>query len=729
MANERLQEADRIQIEGRWYVLATAARFEEQPQALKRDDMFALFDRFGDIVPWERGEHGLYTQDTRFVSHLELLLNGARPLHLNSSVKDDGSALIVELMNADLRRDGEVTLPKGSVHILRRKLLCDGVCHEQVRLTHHGAEPVELDVELRLDADYADLFEVRGIRRERHGRRLPSKVTGSTLTFGYEGLDGRRRRTLVRFDPRPAQLRAGVAHFTLRLEPGDQASLRWQIACEVAGAVAPEALGHDEVWRRQEERMQRAATGRCRVRSSNPMMDRWLERSASDLDMLTTALPTGPFPFAGVPWYSTTFGRDALITAHQCLWLRPELARGALAFLAQTQAQAEDPSVDAEPGKILHEARNSEMAATREVPFGRYYGSIDATPLFVVLAAAYWRRTADRECLESLWPHVCAALQWIERYGDRDGDGFIEYARRSADGLIQQGWKDSHDSVFHADGRMAQPPIALCEVQGYVYAAKRGGADLADAVGEPEFAARWRAEAARLQQQFVRDFWDEELGLYALALDGAKQPCLVAASNAGHALWSGIAAPEHAARMAGRYLERDMFTGWGVRTVGAHQARYNPMSYHNGSIWPHDNAMLCEGLARYGHADAALELLEASFDTTLHFEGARLPELYCGFQRRSGEGPTRYPVACSPQAWAAGAVFMLLQACLGMEVDASARLLSFDHASLPAFLDHLRIDNLAVGDATVNLHIERQRLGVRVDVIRREGVVEVRSVR
>ena len=728
MANQRLNEPDRIQIEGRWYVLATAASFEEQPQVLKRDEMFALFDRFGDIVPWERGEHGLYTQDTRFVSHLELLLNGARPLHLNTSVKDDGSALIVELMNPDLRRDGEVTLAKGSVHVLRRKLLCDGACHEQVRLTHHGLEPVELELELRLDADYADLFEVRGIQRARHGRRLPCEVADSTLAFGYDGLDGRRRRTLLRFDPRPDQLRAGAAHFTVRLQPGEQANLRWQIVCEVSGAIAPQALGHDEVWRRQEERLQRTASGRCRVRSTNPMMDRWLERSASDLDMLTTALPTGPFPFAGVPWYCTTFGRDALITAHQCLWLRPELARGALAFLAQTQAVAEDPARDAEPGKILHEARNSEMAATREIPFGRYYGSIDATPLFVVLAAAYWRRTGDRAFVQQLWPHVAAALQWIDRYGDRDGDGLVEYARRSADGLIQQGWKDSHDSVFHADGRMAAPPIALCEVQGYVYAAKLGGAALAEVVGKLALATRWRDEAEALQQQFVERFWSEELGLYAIALDGDKQPCLVASSNAGHALWTGIAAPEHAARMAQRYLERDLFSGWGVRTLAAHQARYNPMSYHNGSVWPHDNALLCEGLARYGHADAALEILSATFDSTLHFEGARLPELYCGFQRRSGEGPTRYPVACSPQAWASSTVYGMLAGCLGLEIDAAACEVRLRTPRLPAFVDRLQIDGLAVGAGHVDLVLQRYRDSVGVDVTERAGKVQVSVV-
>ena len=718
----------RIQVEGRWYVLATSARAEGQLQTLKRDDMFALFDRYGDIAPWEGGQQGLFVQDTRFLSRLELLCNGARPLHLNTTVKDDGCALSVELMNPDLQRDGRVVLPKSSVHILRRKLLWDGACHEQVRFTHHGDEPVELEVELRLDADFIDVFELRGVRRARHGESRPPQADGATLTFGYHGLDGRSRRTVVRFDPPPAHSGPGWARFVVPLVPGEQSGLHWQIACEAPDVPAAPMLSHEDAWRRHGEHLQRTHAGRCHVKSSNPMVDRWLDRSASDLDMLTTALPSGPFPYAGVPWYSTTFGRDALLTAYQCLWLRPELARGALAFLAATQATKEDASTDAEPGKILHEARNSEMAATREVPFGRYYGSVDATPLFVVLAAAYWRRTGDWDFIRTLWPYVEAALQWIERHGDRDGDGFVEYARRSGDGLVQQGWKDSQDSVFHADARMAPAPIALCEVQGYVYAAKLGAADVAAALGDLDAAARWLHDAQTLKERFQQRYWCDDLGLYALALDGDKQACRVATSNAGHALWAGIAAPEHAARIAQRLLERDMFSGWGVRTLGAGTAHYNPMSYHNGSVWPHDNALICEGLARYGHADAALAVLRAAFDSTLHFEGGRLPELYCGFQRRDGEGPTRYPVACSPQAWASAAVFGMLGGCLGFEFDAGAHQLRLRSPRLPAFVEWLRIDRLRVGEAQVDLLLQRYRDSVGVDVTQRHGDVEVSVV-
>jgi glycogen debranching enzyme len=399
-----------------------------------------------------------------------------------------------------------------------------------------------------------------------------------------------------------------------------------------------------------------------------------------------------------------------------------------LAFLAAAQATEEDAATDAEPGKILHEARSSEMALTREVPFARYYGSVDATPLFVVLAAGYWRRTGDLDFVRALWPNIVAALQWIERYGDSDGDGFVEYARRSGDGLIQQGWKDSHDSVFHADGRMAAAPIALCEVQGYVHAAKQGAADLAEALGDALAARHWRDQALVLKQRFQERFWCEDLGLYALALDGEKAACRVAASNAAHALWAGIAAPEHARRIAKRLLEPDLFSGWGVRTLATGERRYNPMSYHHGSIWPHDNALACEGLARYGHADAALALQIAAFDCSLHFEGARLPELFCGFPRRAGEGPTHYPVACAPQAWAAGTVFGMLASCLGLEFDAARRRLRLRSPRLPAFVDWLRIEGLAVGEGRVDLQLQRYRESVGVDVTRREGPLEVAVV-
>jgi glycogen debranching enzyme len=465
------------------------------------------------------------------------------------------------------------------------------------------------------------------------------------------------------------------------------------------------------------------------VESSSERFNQWVRRSMADLRMLVSDTPYGPYPYAGVPWFSTPFGRDGIITALQTLWVNPRIARGVLEYLAARQADRIDEANDAEPGKILHETRSSEMARLHEVPFGQYYGSVDSTPLFVLLAGAYYERTGDLPFLRIIWPHVERALDWIDRYGDRDGDGFVEYARQSSVGLIQQGWKDSQDSVFHADGSLADPPIALCEVQAYVYDARVRAAKLADALGEVALGDRLRHRAQQLRAAFEERFWCEPEGTYALALDGHKQPCRVRTSNAGQCLFGGIASPERARRVADSLMGNDMFSGWGIRTLSAVESRYNPMSYHNGSIWPHDNGLITAGFSRYRFDDLIGAPFGGLFDASEGMDGHRLPELFCGFHRRSADGPTSYPVACSPQAWASGVVFHLIQSCLRLSIDVAHARLCVDHAILPPFVTYIRLLNLELPFGQADLLFEQHPLDVGVTVLRKTGDFELHVIR
>ncbi|OGB21214.1 MAG: amylo-alpha-1,6-glucosidase [Burkholderiales bacterium RIFCSPLOWO2_02_FULL_57_36] len=718
----------KIQLDEQWYILATSSPADERRRVLKHNDLFALLDRFGDIQPIGMAEEGLYCGDTRFLSHHELLIDGVRPMFLNSTVKDDNGLLIVELMNPDLHVDGKNKIDKGLLHIFRAKLLWNNTCHEHVRIVNFGMEEINTCLSLEFGADYADIFEVRGFRRDKRGEFMPVQTGDSELLLGYRGRDNAVRKTRITFDPVPDHLNANRAEFKLALPPKGEAHVYATIRCEADSHEAPAASGADNYFSALTQST--AATGsllnnRCKISTSNAMVNHWLDRSASDLVMLTSTLPEGDYPYAGVPWYSTTFGRDGILTARECLWIDPSLAKGVLTFLSATQATEEDASRDAEPGKILHEARRGELAALDEIPFRRYYGTVDATPLFVGLAGAYFERTGDLEFIRSIWPNIQRALHWIDHYGDSDGDGFVEYRRHSDTGLEQQGWKDSHDSIFHRDGEFAKAPIALCEVQGYVYEAKLRAARLAELLGDNALAQQLKDAAQLLKKNFNEAFWCEEIGTYAIALDGDKRQCAVSSSNAGHALWTGIASQEHAEKVADQLLSEDLFCGWGIRTISSKEVRYNPMAYHNGSVWPHDNALIAKGMAGYGFTGKAMRIFTGLFDTSQFVDQHRLPELFCGFCKRPGEGPTLYPVACSPQAWAAASVYYLLQACLGLSFDPEKSEIRFRHPQLPPFLETVEIKDLAIGGGTVDLRLQRYPNNVGINVVRKEGNAEV----
>jgi glycogen debranching enzyme len=610
--------------------------------------------------------------------------------------------------------------------VFRSKILWDKACHERLRIHNYGRVAVDFVLSIEFDADFADIFELRGMHREHRGRRLEPEITDDGLVLAYEGLDKRLRRTRIMFDPKPSRVTKSVVSCQVHLEPGENADYQWAIACEVDGHSHGASESYEKIMHDATAALERTRAQEPQVFAKNEQFNDLLNRSLADLHMMRTETRYGPYPYAGVPWFSTVFGRDGIITALQCLWFDPSLARGVLAYLAANQADAEKPEQDAQPGKVLHEVRNDEMAVMDEVPFRRYYGSIDATPLFVILAGAYYKRTGDRAFVESIWSNVQRALEWIDRYGDADGDGFVEYSRRSKHGLIHQGWKDSQDSVFHSDGTLAEAPIALCEVQGYVYAAKLAASSLALLLGDGTAARKLKDQAENLRRRFEEIFWCEDISTYALALDGSKRPCRVRTSNAGHCLFAGIATEEHAHRVATTLTDETSFSGWGIRTVATCEARYNPMSYHNGSIWPHDNSLIGSGFARYDLKGSAAMVLAGLMDASIFFDLHRLPELFCGFPRRPGESPTLYPVACAPQAWASGAVFLLLEACLGLDVFAPERRLVFSKPFLPQFLPQISIRDLKIGDASVDLLLTRHDEGdVGVNVLRRNGTLDV----
>jgi glycogen debranching enzyme len=678
---------------------AAPERAVQHAFVLKEGDTYFVMDAHGDVGG---GVDGLFHDDTRMLSSFVLRLDGARPSLLSSGVGADNVFFTADLTNRPLPVLGSTSMPQGVIHIERKRFLWNARLFERIRLVNYSDQPAEAPLALQFGADFRDMFEVRGQQRARRGEFGVPELRAQGVALRYQGLDGVLRRACIDFSQAPRRLDAASAEFGVPLAAHGHWTLFVEVGTEPAtpGAERFREAGVLARWRMR-ARQRRGA----RLEASGRLFQSWLDRSRADLALLTTDLPTGPYPYAGIPWFSTPFGRDAIVTALQTLWIDPRLAQGVLEFLAARQAQQTSSFRDAEPGKIMHETRKGEMAAVDELPFGQYYGGVDTTPLFVALAGAYAQRTGDRATIDRIWGALCAACEWMERNMARHPDGLLAYQRGEASGLVNQGWKDSHDSIFHADGRTPDGPIALVEVQGYAYAAFLAMAFIAEWRDDPG-VARWRERAEALREAVERRFWLDGPQFYALAIDGLNQPCRVRASNAGHLLFAGLPGGERA-RAVGRQLLSPAFaSGWGIRTLPNEAVRFNPMSYHNGSVWPHDVALCAAGMARYGEREGVVRILDNLFASAAHF-GMRLPELFCGFARQPGDPPIAYPVACLPQAWAAGSVFMLLQACLGLEVDGIRGQVNIVRPQLPTDIDQLHLRHLRVGDARVDLHFQR----------------------
>jgi glycogen debranching enzyme len=716
---------EKMQNNDQFAVVATSSLTEEKTFILKHDNTFGIFNKYGDIVQNKKSAQGIFHGGTRYLSEYQMRIEGSLPLFLSSHLRERNEMFLADLTNPDIVYDNKVKLEKDLIHIMRKKVVWQSGYYEQIHFHNFGLEEVDFNIEFTVDADFDDIFEVRGTERIKKGIRLPARVEKSAMFLSYIGVDGKERNTNVYFNPEPEVIEANRAEYHIKLRPGQNFIITPTITYALEGKPKPKILNFHRVEKNHKRFLEYVDETTCEITTSNEQFNHWINRSRTDLITMVTETEHGPYPFAGIPWYATPFGRDGIITAFECLWVSPEVSKGVLKYLAATQATEADTFRDSEPGKILHETREGEMAGLNEIPFKQYYGTIDATPLFIVLAGAYFIRTSDIETIESIWPNIELALEWIDQYGDINGDLFVEYERKEESGLFNQGWKDSYDSIMYEDGRIAELPIALCEVQGYVFDAWLKASVLARALGKQDKARNLVTKAEKLQEKFRDKFWSKRKSTFYLAIAGDGNPCRVISSNAGHCLFSGIATQEQAKMVADTLMADDMFSGWGIRTLSAKETRYNPMSYHNGSIWPHDNAMIAYGFARYGLKEEIIRITTALFDASLFSEGQRLPELYCGFKRRKGEAYTSYPVACSPQAWSVATVFMLLQSLLGMEIVENENLVRFYRPTLPGYLDSISIKNLKFKNLQLNLELVRTGSNVSVTLKNKNVPVKI----
>ena len=688
---------------------------------IREGDIFLLTDTAGNVHANNPNGFGLYHADTRYLSVYDLSFADARPVMLLSTAELGFSEEQVLTNPTMLSDDGRV-LPRGSLE-LRRQRVVDGALEETLQVTNYNVFPVSFDVVYRLGADFADIFEVRGSERKQRGELLPTHVEDGHVVFSYKGLDGRKRETIVSFSPQPASVDEGQVTFHFAMEHRQSAAVRLVFAID-GHLKAPEGadrfvrlMSQYRIWMENATRMP----------TDNEFFNEVLARSLLDLRMLWHQENDRCYLAAGTPWFDTIFGRDTAIVSMQTLAFNPDIARHCLKMLACWQGTRFDDWRDEEPGKILHELRDDEMTATGELPYSPYYGSIDSTPLFLLLAAEYYAWTADLEVLREVEPSLRAALQWVDTYGDPDRCGYLEYEKRSPTGLVNQGWKDSREAVIYADGTLAKPPIALVEVQGYVYAAKKKLAPLFAALGDHALASRLRQEAASLKRRFNRDFWLENESFFALALDGDKHPADAITSNPGQALWTGIVQRRLAEPVVEVLMRNDMFSGWGIRTLSATSSRFNPLGYHLGTVWPHDNSLIAMGFKKYGFEEELNEVATALFDAARPLAYYRLPELFAGSARTTYSTPVPYPVACRPQAWAAGSFPLILQAILGLRPNAPAGELLIVRPRLPHWLETVQVRGLRVGKGEVDLRYRRRGRRTMVDVLHARRV-KVRHV-
>jgi glycogen debranching enzyme len=700
---------------------------------IKDHDLYFLSRPDGRVPLGEDHALGLYYHDCRFLNGYELLLGGRPPEPLVSTGARGYMALF-ELTNPDIRAEsGERLVRKEEIGIRWERILDDGELslHEQISFRNFSVRPVEVPVALVFRGGFEDVFGVRALLRDLPGVvRAPRWVNGGLL-FRYDGCDGLYRSVFIRLWPSAHTSEGVMAGYRLRLEPREEKSL-WvtiTVAESSDDQPPPAGPGRQPNIRAQEDEHRRSLDrwlGRqTEVRSDSLLIDGVVDRSLRDLRLLRSGSGDEQYYAAGVPWFTTLFGRDSIITALQTLAFDPAIAEQTLRILARHQGRQIDAWREEEPGKILHELRVGEMARSGVVPHSPYFGTIDATPLFLVLVGRHAAWRGDLALFDELRPSIDLALEWMDRFGDPQDTGYLTYQSTHERGLVNQGWKDSGDGVLNADGSVARPPIALVEVQAYAYRARMEIAELYRRAGEPERAENLEREAQELKARFNRDFWLEDRGFYALALQEGRVPAAVLSSNAGHALWGGIAESDKARRTMERLLDEDMFNGWGIRTLSEKEMGYNPIGYHLGTVWPHDNSLIAAGFKEYGFDQEACRVFQGMVRAAMHFEAYRLPELFAGFRREDYEIPVSYPLANKPQAWAAGTIPHMLETLLGLQPEAFEHRLRVVRPALPDFFSRLEVHRLRVGADRVDLRFERIGGVMAVQVLGRMGGLNV----
>jgi len=679
----------------------------------------------GDITPPGAPDVGFFHLDTRFLSRLELKVSGYRAVVLSSSTERNFASQI-ELTTGHIALRDSFDVPENTVHIRREQLLRHNLLFDYLHFENFNLTPIDVRVELTYEADFMDVFQVRGSARKRSGHYYKAVVGREWVLFFYKGLDGISRQTIVRMSPPPNGFNGTTAVWDLQLKP----LVRFRIETTTTALLerdihsierrGPKA-DFGESLRERRKAFSLWERESSQFVSSHDEFNKALQTCSSDFHALL--IPNGDQHIiaAGIPWFATIFGRDSLISAYQGLVLNPRLAADTLRVLARYQGDSEKADCDEAPGKILHEHRDGEMARTGEMPFGAYYGSVDATPLFIVLASEYFNWTGDEGLIEELLPSLRRALAWLDNYADPDRDGLIEYKRHTDRGLVNQGWKDSWDAIVHKDGRLAEAPIALVEVQGYVYDAKYRLSRLMRVFGDVATADRLKTEALDMIKRIDKRFWMSRYGYFAMALDKEKRQTEVITSNPGHLLFSRAVRMDRARAIVHRIMQQDMHSGWGWRTMSRDERVFNPLSYHRGSIWPHDNSLIAHGMSLYDFRGPALHTLTTLFQAAGNFRENRLPELFCGVQRRESDVPVQYPVSCSPQAWASGAFFLMLTSILGIRPNASKKELHVMNPVLPEWLDNFKVRNLRVGNSRVGLDFTRSGERTYCNVVDVEG--------